>query len=263
MVFIPAPFDLFVFYTNRVTPRPRSGRHIRHILEIYFRVPLLITSDRVRCPPSTVKNTDLHLRGCCDCHIFIYIWIYAARQICPILDSVYVGHGQFIKALELERCFWYTILPLSLFFPVLLVPRRPSMTMLEVSNTEKYQDTPPTICISLDEESTIYPHPSSGALITPTPTVEGHSQPEILLCSGGHAYPEGGFKAYMTVLGAFIALFCTFGQMNAFGTFQAWYASHQLRHMPASTISWIGSLQLWIFFFSVSILSRCLLIFCF
>lgn len=65
------------------------------------------------------------------------------------------------------------------------------------------------------------------------------------------AYPDGGLRANLTVLGAFIALFCTFGQMNAFGTFQAWYTEHQLANLPASTISWIGSLQLWIFFFSV------------
>jgi hypothetical protein len=55
----------------------------------------------------------------------------------------------------------------------------------------------------------------------------------------------------LTTVGAFTALFFTFGQMNAFGTFQAWYSAHQLAGKPASTISWIGSLQLWIFFFSV------------
>jgi hypothetical protein len=66
-----------------------------------------------------------------------------------------------------------------------------------------------------------------------------------------HNFPEGGFKAYLTVLGASMALACTFGQLSAFGTYQAWYASHQLRHLPASTISWIGSLQFWVFFFSV------------
>ena len=65
------------------------------------------------------------------------------------------------------------------------------------------------------------------------------------------AYPDGGLRANLTVLGAFIVLFCTFGQMNAFGTFQAWYTEHQLANLPPSTISWIGSLQLWIFFFSV------------
>jgi hypothetical protein len=66
-----------------------------------------------------------------------------------------------------------------------------------------------------------------------------------------HNFPEGGLKAYLTVLGAFMAFACTFGQLSAFGTYQAWYASHQLQHLPASTISWIGSIQFWIFFFSV------------
>ncbi|THH19500.1 hypothetical protein EW146_g1679 [Bondarzewia mesenterica] len=61
---------------------------------------------------------------------------------------------------------------------------------------------------------------------------------------------DGGIRAWLTVLGGFIALFCSFGQLNAFGTFQAWYSAHQLSHLQPSTISWIGSLQLWIFFFS-------------
>ncbi|THU84947.1 MFS general substrate transporter [Dendrothele bispora CBS 962.96] len=59
-------------------------------------------------------------------------------------------------------------------------------------------------------------------------------------------------KRYLTVFGAFLALFCTFGQMNSFGTFQTWYSIHQLNDLPSSTISWIGSLQLWVFFFSGS-----------
>jgi hypothetical protein len=124
-----------------------------------------------------------------------------------------------------------------------------------MSDNEKFPHTPPTLCLYLDEESSMGPQEVS---------VVGHCMPHNaathsedsnhtgtqLSCSG-HQYPEGGWKANLTVLGAFIALFCTFGQMNAFGTFQAWYAAHQLRHMPASTISWIGSLQLWTFFFSV------------
>ncbi|KAF7366177.1 MFS general substrate transporter [Mycena venus] len=65
-------------------------------------------------------------------------------------------------------------------------------------------------------------------------------------------FPEGCAKGYLTVFGAFMALFCTFGQMNAFGTFQTWYAEHQLSHLEPSTIAWIGSLQLWVFFFSGS-----------
>lgn len=64
---------------------------------------------------------------------------------------------------------------------------------------------------------------------------------------------DGGVRAWLSVLGASLALFATFGLMNAFGTFQAWYSSHQLQHLPPSTISWIGSLQLWMFFFAVSL----------
>ena len=65
-------------------------------------------------------------------------------------------------------------------------------------------------------------------------------------------YPDGGARAWLAVLGAFLALFCTFGQLNSFGTFQTWYREHQLGALPASTIAWIGSLQLWVFFFCVS-----------
>ena len=71
--------------------------------------------------------------------------------------------------------------------------------------------------------------------------------------SEGHDVPaDGGLAAWLTVFGAFLALFCSFGQMNAFGTFQSWYTTHQLRDLHPSTIAWIGSVQLWVFFFSVS-----------
>ncbi|KAL4080862.1 major facilitator superfamily domain-containing protein [Scleroderma citrinum] len=56
-------------------------------------------------------------------------------------------------------------------------------------------------------------------------------------------------KAWLTVVGSFLALFCSFGQMIAFGTYQDWYSSHQLSHLSGFQISWIGSLQLWVFFF--------------
>jgi len=62
-----------------------------------------------------------------------------------------------------------------------------------------------------------------------------------------------GTKGYLTVFGAFVSLLVTFGQMNTFGTFQTWYSSHQLKSRSQSTISWIGSLQLLVFFLSVNI----------
>ena len=78
--------------------------------------------------------------------------------------------------------------------------------------------------------------------------VRSHS-PSVM--SNISIFPDGGARAWLTVLGAFLALFCSFGQLNSFGTFQTWYAEHQLHDLPPSTISWIGSLQLWVFFFSV------------
>lgn len=60
------------------------------------------------------------------------------------------------------------------------------------------------------------------------------------------------WRRWLVVLGAFLALFCTFGQLSSFGTYLSWYSHNQLSSYPPSTISWIGSLQLWVFFFSVS-----------
>ncbi|GBE85455.1 Aspyridones efflux protein [Sparassis crispa] len=72
----------------------------------------------------------------------------------------------------------------------------------------------------------------------------------------GYEFAEGGFQGWLTVFGAFLALFCGFGQLSSFGTFQSWYAEHQLRGLPASTISWIGTLQLFLFFLSGGFLGR-------
>ncbi|KAF6759155.1 major facilitator superfamily domain-containing protein [Ephemerocybe angulata] len=63
-------------------------------------------------------------------------------------------------------------------------------------------------------------------------------------------------RAGLSVFGAFLALFCTFGLMNSFGTFHAYYSRHQLGHLTPSKISWIGSLQLWVFFFSGGFIGR-------
>ncbi|KAG7087052.1 hypothetical protein E1B28_013031 [Marasmius oreades] len=65
-----------------------------------------------------------------------------------------------------------------------------------------------------------------------------------------HDHTAFNRKALLTTLGGFLALFIGFGQMNAFGTFQTYYANHQLHAYTPSKISWIGSLQLWVFFFS-------------
>ena len=109
------------------------------------------------------------------------------------------------------------------------------------------------------EESTALPQVTLrddySATLSATAVDEPPSRPASAANSAAEqteAVYDRGAKAWLTVLGAFLALFCTFGQLNSFGTFQTWYAEHQLHHLPPSTIAWIGSLQLWVFFFSVS-----------
>lgn len=59
--------------------------------------------------------------------------------------------------------------------------------------------------------------------------------------------PDGGLKAWTQVAMAWLVLFTTWGYVNSFGSFQSYYTST----LPesASTISWIGSIQVWLTFF--------------
>ena len=143
----------------------------------------------------------------------------------------------------------FSIFKLNTLFPRLTF--EPLITTIhqtfQMADLEKYPVTLPTICLSIKDGIPV----GQGRISVSLP-------PRLLVPidlpverTEVHNFPEGGLKAYLTVVGSFMALACTFGQLSAFGTFQAWYASHQLQHLPASTISWIGSLQFWVFFFSV------------
>ena len=45
----------------------------------------------------------------------------------------------------------------------------------------------------------------------------------------------------LTIVGAFCSLFCSVGVVNAFGIFQEYYHSHQLRTYSNFAINWIFS----------------------
>ncbi|KAI9827424.1 MAG: hypothetical protein M1819_006965 [Sarea resinae] len=64
-----------------------------------------------------------------------------------------------------------------------------------------------------------------------------------------YVFPEGGTKAWLVVAGCFCVQLFTFGYVNAFGVYQAYYAQTFLRDKTASDIAWIGSIQ---FFFQFS-----------
>ncbi|CAK3990600.1 monocarboxylate permease [Lecanosticta acicola] len=61
--------------------------------------------------------------------------------------------------------------------------------------------------------------------------------------------PDGGTQAWLTVFGAFLTLFCSFGWINTIGVWQAYYETHQLAQYTSSEIAWIPSLEAFMMFF--------------
>jgi MFS family permease len=55
--------------------------------------------------------------------------------------------------------------------------------------------------------------------------------------------PNGGLWAWMQVLGGFFLLFNSWGIINTFGSYQAYYETNLLADSSPSSISWIGSIQ--------------------
>ena len=58
--------------------------------------------------------------------------------------------------------------------------------------------------------------------------------------------PDGGLRAWTQVFCAHLTLFNTFGYISTFGVFQTHY--QDILHLNASTISWIGSIQIFLLF---------------
>ncbi|KAF2712600.1 MFS general substrate transporter [Pleomassaria siparia CBS 279.74] len=55
--------------------------------------------------------------------------------------------------------------------------------------------------------------------------------------------PNGGLAAWLQVLGAFVLFFNSWGIINTFGSYQAYYETDLLPSSNPSSISWIGSIQ--------------------
>ncbi|KAJ7231881.1 major facilitator superfamily domain-containing protein [Mycena haematopus] len=56
-------------------------------------------------------------------------------------------------------------------------------------------------------------------------------------------FPDGGLRAWLVVVGTMTSSMSTFGYVNAWGVFQAYYEETILKDTPASNIAWIGSIQ--------------------
>ncbi|KAF9887206.1 hypothetical protein FE257_010460 [Aspergillus nanangensis] len=62
------------------------------------------------------------------------------------------------------------------------------------------------------------------------------SPPSVASDSG---FPEGGFKAWSVVLGAWCAMIPSMGLLNSLGVLHAWTSQHQLRDYSEADIGWI------------------------
>lgn len=55
---------------------------------------------------------------------------------------------------------------------------------------------------------------------------------------------EGGLRAWMTIAGAWMIQFSTFGYVYSYGVYQDYYTRIFLKNHSPSSIAWIGSIQL-------------------
>jgi hypothetical protein len=63
------------------------------------------------------------------------------------------------------------------------------------------------------------------------------------------SFPEGGWQAWLVVLGAWFALMSAMGLMNTIAIFQAYTLSHQLKGHSEGTVGWIFSIYTFLAFF--------------
>lgn len=52
-------------------------------------------------------------------------------------------------------------------------------------------------------------------------------------------HPEGGWKAWSVVLGAWCAMIPAMGLLNTLGVLHAWVSTHQLQNYSESSVGWI------------------------
>lgn len=55
-------------------------------------------------------------------------------------------------------------------------------------------------------------------------------------------YPEGGWRAWTIVLGAWCAMVPSMGMLNTVGIVEAWIGENQLSTLPKSQTAWVVSM---------------------
>ncbi|KAI1210769.1 MFS general substrate transporter [Annulohypoxylon truncatum] len=60
--------------------------------------------------------------------------------------------------------------------------------------------------------------------------------------------PDGGLRAWLVTIGACCVFFSALGFSNAFGVFEEYYLTHQLKEQSPDKVAWIGSLAVFLQF---------------
>ncbi|KAF3018954.1 hypothetical protein E8E14_011906 [Neopestalotiopsis sp. 37M] len=81
---------------------------------------------------------------------------------------------------------------------------------------------------------------------TETKPQNGEERPVAVMSLIVDSPPDAGLRAWLQVLGGHLVVFNVWGYTNSFGIFQSYYASSL--SLPPSTISWIGSIQVFCIF---------------
>jgi MFS family permease len=105
------------------------------------------------------------------------------------------------------------------------------------SDIRKLQDGKDTQTKEKDIELLMGDDQETGAtFVVPTPSAE-------------ITFPDGGYKAWLTVLGGWLSFIASIGFLSGFSVFQSYYSTTQLPTHSPDDISWIGGLQIWGCFF--------------
>ncbi|KAI9725894.1 MAG: hypothetical protein M1834_009457 [Cirrosporium novae-zelandiae] len=89
---------------------------------------------------------------------------------------------------------------------------------------------------------------SSQISVESSPKIENHPHDQSS-ASNVDSVPDGGFLAWLQVVGAFFLFFNTWGIINSYGAYQTYYEEDLLMSSDSSAISWIGSIQSFLIMF--------------
>ena len=80
----------------------------------------------------------------------------------------------------------------------------------------------------------------------PEPRVPCPGPPAAVAHNAEPTVPDGGLRAWLTVLGSTAAVTATFGVINSIGTFQSYLVSHQLHTISDRDVGWIPAVNLFL-----------------